>query len=165
MATLQEDFELGLIQGKRTVYDLNISRVGVTAYLFRYKFTKDKHGDNTEIKFVSSDTIECIIKYPPDVPLFRNRAATGEAIVSSGVFLYDIMPIDVYFKFTDNVEKGDYLVHVIRDSLDNKDIIMLQVADVVGSFHTRIVQRKGIVAPYNGLLTDELTTKIDELLE
>jgi hypothetical protein len=163
LPTTQEKLESALIERKRKLYDLEISRVGVTGYLYRYFEVHDKYEDSTTLTLISNSEIAVRINYPGDIPLFRNRSSGSAQVTDAGIYLYDILPIEVYYKFSSDMEKGDFLLHVIEDSYGNKDVILLRISEVVGSFQTKIAFKRADAAPYNGDIPDEIQTKIDEL--
>jgi hypothetical protein len=152
-------------KSKRKFYDLGVSLGGKQVEVLRFFVKEDRYGDETS-STLSSSSISVVVDYPPgEIPMnrFRTDALSGaDSIDSSGIFLFDILPIYVFSKFEDNVERGDLLVHFIKDDKGNKLCIVLQISDTLGKFTTEVVWKKQIAAPFNGKLPSEVQEYISD---
>jgi hypothetical protein len=149
---------------QRRLFDLNIKLTGREVQGLRfYVAEEDKYGDENEIRHISSSPITAIVNFPPgDIPLYRLRGETSGADVDdSGLFFYDILPIEVYCQWQDKVEKGDFLVFSIQDENNKAMPVLLRFSNALGSFHTHLIWRKFMCAPYNGKAPVEIQNYID----
>lgn len=161
MDSLQDKLEFSSASIRRKLFDNNIAILGQTSNVIRIKPDRDKYGDENTLKIVSKDIIECIIFYPGEVPLSRGRSSLEfDQVDNSKIYLYDILPISLYTKFADNVEKYDFIIHTVKDEEDNETKMFLQVSEIVGSFKSSLMWKKCQCAPYNGVYTKEIENLI-----
>ena len=149
---------------KRKLFDHQIHLTGLEHTLVRLKVEVNKYRDE-EITVLSHDLITVQIAIPGDIPLFRLRGASQDAIdTKTGIFLYDVIPMEAYAKFEDNIEKGDLLIRVVFDEKIETDplVQVFRVSEVVGSMDTQLIHRKFLCAPYNMTLPDEAVSIIEE---
>lgn len=161
MSSIQDRLEQSSLKIRQKMFDNQIHLTGQSAKVIRIKPDKNDYGDDKGLKIISKDTIECIIHYPGDVPLSRNRTDNSfEQVSSTGIFLMDVLPIDLYTQWQDNVEKFDFIIHTIKDEQGNDIKFLLQVSEVVGSFKSSLLWKKSLCAPYNGVYTQEILNMI-----
>lgn len=150
---------------RRKLFDHSVRMKGRAVEVTRFFVTEDIYGDERQAP-ISQASITAIIAYPPgEVPLQRFRyGAQSPAVEDTGTFFFDILPIEVYTRWVDRVELGDYLFQVIRDENGSKVGILLRVSNLFGSWDTELVWRKAWAAPYNGDLPADVRRAIDVLL-
>ncbi len=152
---------------QRELFDLNIRVTGRELTGIRFYVTEDQYGDEeTPVPLVSSD-ITAIVNFPPgEVPLYRFRKSpvgdrSDTNVDDSGIFFYDIIPFEVYTQWKDKIEKGDFILFKVLDEVGGPMPILLRVANALGSFHTELIWRKLLCAPYNGQAPAEVQAYID----
>lgn len=150
---------------RRRLFDLDVKMKGRDVTVTRFFIEEDIYADERRTK-ISQSTVTMKIVYPQgEVPLQRFRtSASSPGAQETGLFFFDILPIEVYTQWADHVEIGDYIFQVIKDELGQKMGILLQIANMFGAWDTELVWRKGWAAPYNGDLPPEVKSAIDALL-
>jgi hypothetical protein len=146
-----DKIENAAIDVSRKLFDNQIDILGKKTRVARVRLNEDKYGDE-DVEVLSKDEIECIINYPSGgVPLGRKRSENGfsSSVESSHVSLWDILPIELYTKWSDNVEKGDILVDFAKDENGNYIKFVLQITETVGEFRQNLTWKKNQCAPYN----------------
>jgi hypothetical protein len=166
MSSYQDKLATASATVRRKLFDHSVRMKGRLVSVSRFYVEEDLYGDEQRSLIRRSD-VEMIIVYPPgEVPLQRFRKdATQAAVEETGTFFFDILPIEVFVQFKDNVEKGDFIFQVIKDENHNKMGILLQISNMFGSWDTELVWRKGWAAPYSGDVPPEVQTAINELLD
>ncbi len=148
----------------RKLFDYQLGLVSSDVKVIRLKITENQYLDET-IEVISDDTITLKLALPTEIPLYRLRGEEQDAIDDkTGIFLYDILPIEGYSKFTDNVEKFDIFIKKLKDeNVDTDPLLMiLRVSETVGSFNVnQLVWKKFYCAPYNMTISTEIQTIID----
>lgn len=131
----------------------------------RFFVQEDIYSDESR-SMIHQDDITMILVYPPgEIPLQRFRTGAGAAAVAdTGLFFYDILPIEVYTQFKDQVEIGDYILQVIKDEVGHKIGILLKITNMFGAWDTELVWRKGWAAPESGDLPAEVLASIQNKL-
>ena len=146
---------------KRKLMDYKIRLSGNCSQVIRLHVTEDKYEDE-EVSVISHCLILAIIDYPGEIPLYRLRGtAQNEIDDNTGVFFYDVIPIEIYTQWKDKVEPGDILVRKILDENDNYLLNVLRVSNVLGSFKNNLVWKKCYASPHNMTLTQEIQDIID----
>jgi hypothetical protein len=169
MISPQEKFASAMARSQRKLSDNLVQRLGRTVQAFLINVSEDIYGDENQ-KPIESKPLTVIIKYPPGgIPLFRYRVdqnATLQVpdVQQTGIFLFDVLPIEAHFLFSDNVAKGDILFHPFRDENQNNTGILLQIASALGSFTTEVTWIKYLVAPYPGPIPDFIQSQITQIL-
>ena len=161
---IQDKLDTGLSALKRKLTDYKIDISGREFQVLHIATTRDKYEDET-VTMISNKTVTAIIKYPSDIPLYRYRSGSSTIThASDGVYLYDILPINLFTKWADKVEKFDLLVQKITDDQDIIVPIVLRISEVLGSFNTELVWKYAQAAPYNQTLSSTVQTAIDTYL-
>jgi len=161
MPSVQSYLEESNIAIKRTLFDNQIELMGKMTKALRLKIDEDRYGDG-EIVIISKSIVECMIVYPGNVPLLRSRSdAVTDTTSGQNIYLMDILPIDLYAKWGDNIEKHDFIVDKTRDENGNYTKFILQVSDLVGTFRDSLQFKKWLCAPYNGPLTSDVQFAVD----
>jgi len=132
----------------------------------RFYVTEDIYADEHVTKISSSDVVMKIVYPPGEIPLqrFRKSGAT-EKVEDTGTFFFDILPIEVYTRWADNIEVGDLILHMIKDENSKKMGILLKVSNLFGAWDTELVWRKGWAAPFSGDVPDDVLASIDKMLQ
>jgi len=123
--------------------DLAIKKLGSFVGVLRITSNskKDAYGRETGASITSNIVTNVVIDYPlNEVELFDSVKDTNLNINS--ISLTDILPVNLFTSFnTDitsgelvNLERGDYIIHVLRDHRGNKIAIRLQVERLISSF-------------------------------
>jgi len=151
MSSIQSKIDRKTATLRRKLFDNSISLSGVDTKCTRLKTSKNMYGDVETFTIITDDIIMANINIPSDIPLTRLRGdAIDDVNDSNTVFFYDILPIDVYTKWSDNVEKDDILIFEMYNEFDEPIQIILKISEVVTKFKQSIVWKKSLAAPYNG---------------
>ena len=141
---------------KRKLFDNHIKVTGRCLLGIRYRVTEDMYEDEERV-LIDRETIEVVIDYPTEIPIYRfARGEYNNDIEQSGAFFFDILPIDLYTKWANKIEVGDFIYHCLRDESGNPVPILLKISEVFGSFEVGLVWRKAWCSPYNGQIEPEL---------
>jgi hypothetical protein len=130
----------------RKYLDLAIKKMGSFVEVLRITSTgrKDAYGRETSVTLSSGAISNVVLNYPlGEIELFDS--VKNQDLNISSVNLAEILPVTLYTSFsTDitsgeltNLERGDYIVHVLRDHKANKIPIKLQIERMVGSFYDK----------------------------
>jgi len=148
---------------RRKLRDYKVWQSGVESTVIRLIVQTDMYDDET-ITLVSNDVITVTLDLPDEIPYTRLRRSVEDMTSSTeNLFLYDIIPITGYSQYSDNVEKGDILIHKIYDD-ENVDpyLFVLRVSEVIGTVSIgHITSRKFLCSPHNMPLPAEVQTIID----
>ncbi len=158
--SIQDKISSKLAPLQRKLFDRQISLMGNNVKVIRLQVVEDKYMDET-ISIIDNDIIEIILDIPAEIPLYRLGRTSSSPVIteSTGLYLYDILPIEGYSKFEDNVEKGDILIKKIYDEKANTDplLLILRISESLGSIsNTDLVWKKFHCSPHNLTLTAEL---------
>lgn len=156
---------------QRKISDTLINHIGNEVELVKIRITEDKYKDRT-YELISDSTITAYINYPNnEIPISFGVDNTNP---SQTLHLYDLLPIEMYAKFEDDVLFGDILFQKIKvnpngdpNSSDSYRLLALQVVDVSVRASVSVVWRKYELAPYTlDIVSDlpELQTIIDNYL-
>ena len=165
MSSYQDKLASASARVRRKLFDHSVRMKGREVEVTRFFIEEDIYADERQTK-ISQQAFTVILAYPPgEVPMQRFRgSAASPAAQESGLFFFDILPIEVYTQWTNNIEIGDYLFQVIKDENGGKVGILLRIANVFGAWDTELVWRKAWAAPYNGDLPTEVQRAIDVML-
>lgn len=168
--TIQDRLERRFAPAVRKLFDRNVRLAGITVYGVRLRFKEDMYSDEYDSSIVSRDPVVAIVDYPSEIPLHRIRdtessdetPAVNESGSSTGVFFYEILPIELYTRWSDNVMRGDILVHEMEDEQGNMLRMRLRVTEDLGHFRSVLTWKKHYCAPYNGRYNEELDSELEE---
>ena len=121
---------------------------------------------NSDAETISVSQIQAIFIFPPgEMPLIRLRAGKGTQaqVQASGLYFYDILPVEVYIRWGDLIEVGDIIYFFAFDENNNKMPIVFKILDQKGAFSSQLIWRKMIAAPILNLDT-EIPTDLAERL-
>ena len=149
---------------QRKLFDYQIDLIGSDVKVIRLKIVENDYEDET-ITVISNDTITLKLDLPTEIPLYWLRGTAQDALdEKTGLYLYDILPIEGYSSFEDNVERFDVFIKKIKDNNSSTDpmLMILRVTEPVGSFNVdELVWKKFYCAPYNMTISTEIQTIID----
>ena len=154
---------------RRHLFDYKVSITGTQTQVMRFKVTTDMYQDK-EYQLISYDLVPFYLKLPEAIPMTRFRSMSNPQNVldesdadTGNIFLYDILPLEGYSRFSDDVEKGDLIIKRIQADDDNDDpyLFILQVAETLGNIdQERIVWKQHNCAPYTRALPQNITDLI-----
>ncbi len=136
----------------RKVTDMHIESLGTEIEATRVSIVEDKYHDK-EFSVTSTGKVTGIISYPDnEIPiLFDTADNTNNSLT---VHTYELLPIEGWFKFANNLNKGDIILQKIKVNptgdvtvSSNFRILMLQVVDVVGKASLEVTYIKYTLAP------------------
>jgi len=154
---------------RRRLFDLNILRAGREYDAVRITSEEfDMYGNPMlEIPEIQS-RITVIINYPDQIPLERIRVNSGGSsearLANDGTssFFFDVLPIEIYSKFTNLIEKEDYIIHRLEDENGNSIPVILKITDSLGTFGRSLTWRKLLAAPYTDIIPESLSDIIED---
>ena len=130
----------------RNFLDLAVKKMGSFVEVLRISSTgvKDVYGRETGATLSSGSIYNVVIDYPLNEIEMFDSVKNSDLNINS-ISLTDLLPINLFTSFnTDSssgeltdLERGDYIVHVLRDHQANKIPIKLQVERLIGSFYDR----------------------------
>ena len=161
--SIQDALSRKLSPIKRKLFDYKIRLSGNRSKIIRLKTTENKYGDE-DITIVSDCQIIAIRNYPSEIRLYRLRTEVQIPISeSTGIYFYDILPIEVFTQWKDNVEVGDILVRKIRDENYCTDPLLniIRITEVLGAFTDELAWKKSQASPHTMKMTTQLQLLID----
>lgn len=143
---------------KQALFDESVQVYGRRVNALRLTTDEDIFHDitNEEVLDTGATMVSMVIIFPDEIPLDRYRYNENEQAVSTTrIFFFDLLPIVGYTKLSDNMEKDDLVFFTLNDEKDNKIPMLLQVTDVFGKFDTSLIYKKVNLAPYHGALSKD----------
>ena len=136
---IQDDLK-GLAEYRRECFDLAIDLMGTKHQMIQIRQDKDKYSDVNGVELVEAKEVEVFVDIPQNVPLDRLRTFDnmGSEIPTRQASFFDVLPLEVYGKFTDNYAQGDILVKPLHFEHANQRpyYLVLEIADAVGNFES-----------------------------
>lgn len=161
---LQDKIIKSQIGATHTLRDYKVSQMGFEGQVIRLKVVENMYGDES-IEIIGDDIIELSLDLPDEIPQTRMRADLTQSIAETqSWFFYDLLPIEGFSKYKDNVEKGDLLIIKIFDSKNDSTpfYIVLRVSEIIGTVSLRyLTSRKFYCSPHNMALPDQVQQIID----
>jgi hypothetical protein len=167
--TYQERLEKSQILAQKALFDNNIRLLGNESQVLRIQLTEDLRYQDQDIELITNEVIEVYIDWPFDVPMNRYRQGLVTNVSQQGLHFFDILPIDLFYKWTPNDDvainkgnlvEGDLLVYAIQD-IDQKIPVIFRVSEILGTLRKNMVFHKAQMAPYNGIVPASIKTLID----
>jgi len=162
MSSIQRKLENAGKNRFKKLADLEIHYQGVDLKTIRLKVDVDKFGDE-EWVILNSEILNVVIDNWGEIPLNRTRGDSGTSTSKEGLYLWEVLPIEMFSKFEDNVEFGDILIFIV-ENYDKKIPILFKVSEELGTLNTLLRYRKHYIAMYNGTLPSEVKTIIDSYI-
>lgn len=148
------------------LHDLMVTQVGTETKVVRLRIEESIDGDPEDVIVTKSDEVVLYLDLPDDIPISRFRTClTSQSAVTSNVFIYDILPIEVYSRYEDNIEKDDIIIRKLRWKNEQVFYHVLQITETLGNFSSNeLTFQKFYSAPYTMPLTDEIQNLVDGYL-
>lgn len=156
---------------RRTLFDYKVGITGTTTQVVRLKVVINQYQDK-EYTIINHDLVPFVIKLPESIPMTRLRSLTNpnnttdeQDANTANVFLYDILPIEGFSRFSDDVERGDIIVKKVYADDDNADpyLFILQITETMGNIdQENIVWKKHYCAPTTMTIPEDILTIISE---
>lgn len=141
---------------KRRLFDNQVERLGRTTKVVRIQYREDMYKDLTDVEALSTNEISAIINFSEDIPLDRYRLDGTDIVNDTRTFFFDLIPIEIFTRIEDTIERRDLIFFWFTDENDNKIPMLLQISEVFGRFDTGLVYKKSYAAPVYGALTQPL---------
>jgi hypothetical protein len=122
---------------------------------------------NDQLETISVSSVPVIFIFPPgEMPLIRIRAGNGTQaeVQSSNLYFYDILPVEIYTRWEDNIENGDVIYFWAGDENGNKMPVVFKILDQKGAFSSQLIWRKYLAAPITNIETEVPQDLADRLL-
>lgn len=162
--SLQDDLIKSQIGAIHTLRDYKVTQMGFEGQVIRLKTVENMYGDES-IEIIDDDIITLSLDLPDEIPQTRMRTDVTQAIAETqSWFFYDVLPIEGYSAYEDNIEKGDLLIIKIFDGRSDASpfYLVLRVSEIIGTVSLRyMTSRKFYCAPHNMGLPDEVKQIID----
>jgi hypothetical protein len=140
----------------RKLSDYHVFVAGRRTECTRLSRNSDVWG-NDDLTTISISSVPVIFIFPPgEMPLIRLRAKNGTQaeVQSTGLFFYDILPIECYTRWEDRLENGDVIYFWAGDENGNKMPVVFKILDQKGAFSSQLIWRKFISAPITNIETE-----------
>jgi hypothetical protein len=122
---------------------------------------------NADAETISVSQIQAIFVFPPgEMPLIRLRARKGTQaeVQASGLYFYDILPVEIYVRWEDRIEVNDVLYFYAGDENGNKIPVVFKILDQKGAFSSQLIWRKLLAAPVTNIDTEIPSDLAERLL-
>jgi hypothetical protein len=129
---------------KRRLWDNNLNNVGYSFKMLKLRIQEDMYQDEN-VEYIKFSFLTGLIQFPNNrVPLFTTEN------YDKGVSVYDLLPTKAYFKFEDNVEKGDLLIlkYILNPDTSDYKLLVYQIVEHIGSFSNVLIFQEYNVAPF-----------------
>lgn len=164
--SIQNKLAKSQIKIRNRLHDFMISQTGTKTKVVRLKVLKNLEGDAEDIEVVSHDELTVVIDYSEELPLTRLRKnlLTPQA-TTSNVYLYDILPIMVFARYDNMIDRDDILIrklNVYNDTFYH----VIQITETLGNFNgDQLTMMKYQSAPYTYPFTQEVADIVSQYLE
>jgi hypothetical protein len=164
--SLQDILEQRTHEWKQKNFDIHIDMVGNEVNAIALTEQEINHYGDVEITLGTNDIITAYIDFPDnEIPITFETANQTE----SHFHLYDVLPIEGYFKFVDSVKVGQIIIFKVNlpnSDNTNKQLIALQILKPRVRAMKYVTWRKFTLAPYTLPIEKypELKTILDDLL-
>jgi len=130
--SIQDTLQRALGSIQRKLFDMNVQVIGSgDTHAVLLQITEDKYEDQT-VEVIGNTDIYCRINFPgQEVPL-PQTGDTNTTASNNVLHLYDILPITGFFKFADNVKKGNVILYKQKIGEDQFDVMALQLLERIG---------------------------------
>ncbi len=165
--SLQDKIKGSYLNALKKTYDAKVKVSGTSMeMLYVNANSVDWYGDNQTLDLADElETVEIVIDLPNDIPIqrFISGDPNNRQITQTNTYLFDILPIEAYPKFSQKVNKDDFFIYKFNDDNNNNMYLLLQVTDTVGSFRKDMLGQKCYLALYNGPLATGLVDYIESI--
>ena len=158
MLTIQDKVQMSTRFLRRKLFDSNLRIQGMEVKAILCSVEKDNY-ENTSITINGyKDTVARLI-FPND------EIMLGKSGNDTTVHLYDLLPIQGYLPFQEDVKEDDIIVFLYLDEYDNPVPVILVVTRLVAKFNRSITWKKYMFGLYHAEPFDDLKNIINEYLE
>ena len=158
--SLQDKIAQSQILARSKLHDYMISQVGTETKVIRLEVGYNLEGDPTGMEIVSHSEITLRMSMPDDIPITRLRTdiTVEDTTSTENVFFYDILPIEIYAKYTDSLNKGDIIIRRLkRNGEDQEFYHVLQITELLGNYRANYLTFERFqAAPYTAPLPTEV---------
>jgi len=165
---IQDKIAKSQITAQHKLRDYKVDQNGFEGQIIRLKTEENRYGDEN-IQIVNDDVITLSLDLPDEIPYSRMRTdVTKEVAKTQSLYLYDVLPIEGFAKYDDNVEKGDLLIHKIYDNREDgiPFYLVLRVSEILGTISLRYISsRKFYCSPHNMALPQRVQDIINKYKE
>jgi hypothetical protein len=147
---------------QRRLFDNSIHVNGREVSGLKISLIEDIFQNTEEEIALKYDNIEAIVNYPTDFPIDRYRLEGQLSVGETRTFFFDVLPIEIYTKIDNSVEKDDYIFHFFEDEHGNRVPMLLQITETFGRFTTSLIWRKHYCAPKNGPIPPNIKALLEE---
>jgi hypothetical protein len=161
---LQDKLSKISLQASRKLFDYTIFINGTETPVIYLSIERNIYDDIETLSVTKHLTTSMVMPELREVPMVRTRTNLVEGVQETdNVFMYDIVPFEVFTKFSDNIEEVDMFIRTLRDENNNPLYLVLKVAELFGNFaHNNLMWKKISCAYYNGYLPIEVQNIVDE---
>lgn len=164
--SLQDKIAQSQIDARSKLHDYMISQVGTETKVIRITTSKNLEGDVIGIEILNHSLVTLRMTIPDEIPITRLRKDVTESITTTdNVFFYDILPIEIFAKYTDEIAKGDIIIRKLKR--ENETFYhILQVTGVLGNYRANyLTYDRYQCAPYSYPLPSQVQDIIDSYKE
>ena len=154
--SLYDSITRSSLRVKRRLFDNTVERLGRTTKVIRIQYQEDMYKDLTDVEALSSNELSAIFRFPEEMPLDRYRLDGTDHVDDTRTYFFDLLPIEVFTRIEDAMERRDLLFFWFTDENNNKVPMLLQITETLGRFETGLVYKKSFAAPVYGALTKPL---------
>lgn len=143
--SIQDKISANTYEWKQKIFDTHIEYLGNEVKALNFDITEINHYGDTELTISTDNQITAIIDFPNnEVPITFDTGNQSE----EHFHLYDVLPIEGYFKFEDNIKVKDIIVLKIQISPSNTQLVSLQVLEPIVRAMKYVTWQKFRLAPY-----------------
>lgn len=152
---------------KRKVYNEKLRFAGNETRIIRLSIETDRFGDEELIELLNHEEITVNLTSMEEIPLSRLREDLAQPSNQShqGLYLYDILPLEVEPLFGSDLEEGDILIKkMYSEQKDRKPyFLVLRITEPLGSFSPHsMVGIRFQCAPYINSFSQEIVDVIND---
>ena len=172
MLSIQDKLSKASLSASKKLMDNSIDLLGTEVNAYRIYSTEDRYHDET-IEVIDNSKLTVFIDIPNDFPFNRYRADDKRtAVTTEGLSLFEILPMEMMVKWSrkDSEDKakselitGDLLLYIVEDE-DTLIPMLFRIAETLGSFNKNLSYLKYAIAPYNGIIEDDLQILINNYI-
>lgn len=148
MLGVNEAIQRAISRMQLKLHDFNVQLIGTGGTTtFLIQLIQDKY-QNREYNVLDYKPISCMVQFPGnEIPV--GTMGTNDSTTSNNVLhMYDILPIIAYFKFEDNVKKGNLILYKIKLGDGTFQVLPLELlTPIVNATRTNVVYQEWNIAP------------------
>jgi hypothetical protein len=161
MGSIQSSIANATSKVQRRLFDTSVKLKGREVDGIKISVQEDIFQNEETQAVYAYEDVQVVVNYPDDVPITRFRMDGGTSVEETRTFFFDLLPIEIYTKFGDKIDDGDYIFHTFQDENQNIIPMLLQVTESFGRFTTQLIWRKHYAAAKNGPVDQEILDLIN----